>query len=93
MSKISCYQINREKKVKDKRFIKNWYQISLLNIDYEMVSKALAARLKKLLLFLMTHQHTSYVQSSYISKTRSLSSDILEIIDTFNFKGYLVAMD
>ena len=36
-----------EKKGKEKRFIKNWRPISPLNVDYKIVSKAFAGRLKK----------------------------------------------
>ena len=37
-----------EKKDRDKRYIKNWRPISLLNVDYKIMSKALATNWKKL---------------------------------------------
>ena len=38
-----------EKKDKDKKLIKNWRPISLLNIDTKLISKVLPKRLKKVL--------------------------------------------
>ena len=38
-----------EKKDKDKRFIKNWRPISLINVDAKIASKALAARMENVL--------------------------------------------
>ena len=36
-----------EKKGRDKRYIKNWRPISLLNVDTKIISKSLSERLKK----------------------------------------------
>ena len=36
-----------EKKDRDERYIKNWRLISLLNVDYKIMSKPLATRLKE----------------------------------------------
>ena len=38
-----------EKKYRDKRFMKNWRPISLLNVDSEIISKALSEKLKEVL--------------------------------------------
>ena len=36
-----------EKKDKDKRFIKNWGPVSLLNVDYKIIPKVFSATIKK----------------------------------------------
>ena len=55
-----------EKKDKDKRFIKNWRPISLLNVDCKIISKALASRLKKVLPNLISPQQTAYVENRLV---------------------------
>ena len=52
-----------QKKDRDKTFNKNRCPISFLNIDHEIVSKAPAPRLKKVLPSLITHQQTAHVQN------------------------------
>ena len=70
-----------EKKDRDKRLIKNWRPISLLNTDLKIFSKALAAKLKSVLPSLITSQQTAYVQNRYIGEAGRLISDILDISD------------
>ena len=50
-----------QKKERDKHFIKNWRPISLLNVDYKIIAKALATRLKETLPKLISFQQTAYV--------------------------------
>ena len=47
-----------EKKGKDKRYLKNWRPVSLIDVDAKIASKAIAMRVKKLLqnLFIVIKQ-------------------------------------
>ena len=50
------------KKDRDKRYIKNWRPISFLNVDYRIMSKALATRLKETIPNLISCQKTAHVK-------------------------------
>ena len=79
-----------EKKDKDKRFIKNWRPISLLNVDYKIIFKALASRLKKVLPNLISSQQMAYVENRFIGESNRLMADIIEITGVLNKEGFLV---
>ena len=83
-----------EKKDRDKRYIKNWRPISLLNVDTKIISKALAAKLKKVLPTIISSNQTAYVNKRCISKSGRLISDIIEVFEKQNIGGvFLVTMD
>ena len=82
-----------EKKGRDKRFIKNWRPISLLNVDTKLISKVLAERLKNVLPDIISKNQTAYVNNRFISERGRLINDLLEVCDTLNKKGYLVTID
>ena len=82
-----------EKKDKDKRIIKNWRPISLLNVDSKIISKALASRLKEVLPNLISPQQTTYAENIFIGESGRLIADIIEIIDVLNEEGFFVTMD
>ena len=68
-----------ERKDKDKRYIKNWRPISLINVDAKMASEALAAKVKKVLASsIIESDQTAYVEGRYIGESVRLISDILE---------------
>ena len=67
--------------------------ISLLNVDYKIMSKALATKLKETLPGLISCQQTTYVKNRFIGEGGRLISDILEISNVFNLRGYIVTVD
>ena len=82
-----------EKKDRDKRFIKNWRPISLLNVDSKIISKALSEKLKEVLPDLISSQQTAYVKNRHIGENGRLISDIIEITKIRKIGGFLVTMD
>ena len=51
--------------------------MSLLNVDYKIISKMFASRLKKVIPNLISSQQTAYVAQSFIDKSGRLISDLL----------------
>ena len=62
-------------------------------MDYKIISKVLASRLKKVLPNLIPPQQTAYVKNRFIGESGRLIADIIEITDILNKEGFLVAMD
>ena len=81
-----------EKNDSDKRCIKNWRPISLLNVDYKIMSKSLATRLKETLPDLISYQENAYLKNRFIGEGGRLISDILEISNVFNLRGFVVTV-
>ena len=71
-----------EKKDKDKRLIKNWRPISLLNIGSKSISKSLASRLQDVKPNLVSKNQSAYVNNRFIKEGGRLTLDILEITDS-----------
>ena len=79
----------------DKKFIKNWGPISLLNVNLKIISKALSGKLKKVLLDLISSQQIDYFKNRHIGESESerLISDVIEIAKIKKLEGFLVARD
>ena len=82
-----------EKKGRDKRFIKNWRPISLLNVDTKLISKALSERTKNVLPSIISENQTAYVKNRLISEGGRLIDDLLELSDTLKTDGFLITVD
>ena len=74
-----------EKKGKDKRYIKNWRPISLLNVDAKIISKVMANRLKNVTGTLISSDQTAYVPDRFIGESIRLVSDLIEYTDILIF--------
>ena len=77
-----------EKKGKDRRFIKNWRPISLINVDVKIASKAIASRLEKIYPDLKSLNHPN--QNGFTGLTIQLLDVCLtfEIFLIFSTCGY-----
>ena len=82
-----------EKKSRDKRLVKNWKPISLMNIDVKIASKALSFRLKKVISTLINYDQTAYVEDIFIGESIQLIEDILYHTEQENVDGVLFAAD
>ena len=82
-----------EKKGKDKRLIKNWRPISLINVDTKIASKTLAKRLEPILPGLIHYNQNAYVKGQSIFDAVRTIEDILEYTKCKKMSGILVAID
>ena len=61
--------------------LKNWRPISLLNIDYKILSKVLARRMENILPKLVHSDQTGFANGRYIEQNIRLLNDIMEYTD------------
>ena len=67
-----------EKKDKDRRFIKNWRPISLINVDVKIASKAIARRLELILPNLIHNNQNGFIKGRSILDGVRTIEDVLE---------------
>ena len=82
-----------EKKGRDKRLVKNWKPISLMNVDTKMRSKALALRMKDVIPNMINYDQTEYVKNRFIGESIRLIDDLLYHTEQENLDGILFAAD
>ena len=81
------------KKGKDTAYVENWRPITLLNIDYKIVVKAIAARLKSMLPKLIHPDQNGFVHDWYIGQTVMDSYAIIDNFWELDMEGVLVSID
>ena len=81
------------KKNKDKTILENLRPISLLNVDYKILTKVLAKRLEKVLPKLMNADQTGYVKGRYFGENIRLIQDFMFYTYKENLPGMAIFLD
>ena len=82
-----------EKEGKDRRFVKNWRPISLLNTDYKIISKVLATRICSVIPILIHSDQNGFVKGRFIGESVRTISDIMDFTKYNNIPGILLFLD
>ena len=77
----------------DRKDLKNWRPISLLNVDYKICFKAFSLRLARVLSSIISPDQTCSVPGRSIASNLALLRDTLDYIDRTGETGILVSLD
>ena len=64
-----------------------------MNAELKIILKTLSKKLKEVLQDLISSQQKAYVKNRHTGDSGKLISDVIEITEIKNIKGFLVAMD
>ena len=73
--------------------IRNWRPISLLNVDYKIITKILAERLKKVLPYIIHTDQKGFVQGRNIQEANRLLQDIISYTDQYQMNSAIIFLD
>ena len=81
------------KEGKDKRFLKNWRPITLLNTSYKIASACIAARVKNVLPTIINGDQTGFMAGRYIGENVRLIYDVLFHTEKLSIPGQILLID
>ena len=81
------------KKEKDPLLIKNWRPISLLNLDYKLIAKCIANRIKTVLPFIIHNDQTGFMSGRYIGENLIRAIALINYSQKHNLNTYLATID
>ena len=81
------------KEGRDKRLVINRRPISLMNVDTNIASKALALKMRKVITSVINYDQTAYATDRFIGESIRLIDDILYHAEHENLDGILFAAD
>ena len=78
---------------KPRELLKNWRPISLLNVDYKILSGVMAKRMKEVLGSIISETQKGFLRNRFISENTRLVYDILDYLKRTNKNGVLLLID
>lgn len=78
---------------KQKEYMKNWRPITLLNVDYKIISGVIANRMKKYLNNIISDCQKGFVAGRYIGECTRLTSDIIYKMKKLKMSGIILLID
>ena len=80
-------------KKEDKKLLKNWRPISLLNTDYKILTTTLAKRLQTILPKMINSDQTAYIKDRYIGQNIRLINDVIDFSLQNDTHGSIIFLD
>ena len=74
-------------------YIKNWRPLTMLNIDYKILSKTLANRMKEVLPYIIHEDQTGFMEGRSISSNIRKMIEVIEYTKRANKPGVIVTID
>ena len=81
------------KENKDKKYLKNWRPITLLNISYKLASGCIANRIKSVLPEIINDCQKGFLKGRYIGENIRLIYDLMFYAEKNNIPGLLLSID
>ena len=73
--------------------LKDWRPISLLNVDFKIISAAMASRLKRVIHHLVSPYQSAYIKGRFIGENTRLVYDLIHKTNANNESGLILAAD
>ena len=73
--------------------LSNWRPITLLNVDYKILTKTIARRIEPILPNIIHSDQSGFIKGRYIGQNVRLLCDIMEYSDTNKLPGILLFLD
>ena len=78
---------------KPREFLKNWRPITLLNVDYKLVSACLAARMKRVLPDIVGESQKGFLKGRFIGENTRIVYDLIQYLNRNKKSGLLLLID